>query len=117
MGLWCVTVQTGCSRSSLTAQSIHLREKNIVGPTERSKNAKHFSSSKEGPAFFDEDDVCVVSQTLNSLSELLLPLALIRKKALTKEAYAIIMTARSNGASYVFAWEMPLLFFDSENSS
>ena len=60
-GLWCVTVQTGCSSSSLTAQSIHLREKNIVGPTERSKNAKHFSSSKEGPAFFDEDDVCAVS--------------------------------------------------------
>ena len=61
MGLWCVTVQTGCIRRSLTAQSIHLREKNIVGPTERSKNAKHFSSSKEGPAFFDEDDVCAVS--------------------------------------------------------
>jgi hypothetical protein len=30
----------------------------------------------------------------NSLSELLLSLALIRKKALTKEAYAIIMTCK-----------------------
>ena len=27
-------------------QSIHLREKNIVGPTERSKNAQHSSSSE-----------------------------------------------------------------------
>ena len=28
-------------------QSIHLREKNIAGPTERSRNAKHFASSQE----------------------------------------------------------------------
>ena len=38
-------------------QSIHLREKNIVGPTERSKCFSILSSMK-GPAFFDEDDVC-----------------------------------------------------------
>ena len=39
-------------------QSIHLREKNIVGPTERSKKRELFSARREGPAFFDEDDVC-----------------------------------------------------------
>ena len=40
------------------AQSIHLREKYIVGPTERSKKRELFSARREGPAFFDEDDVC-----------------------------------------------------------
>ena len=44
MGLWCVTVQTGCSRRSLTAQSIHLREKSIAGPTERPKGFSLFGS-------------------------------------------------------------------------
>ena len=39
--------------------SIHLREKNIAGPTERSSRwLAAYSSSMEGPAFFDEDDVC-----------------------------------------------------------
>jgi hypothetical protein len=53
-----VTVQTGCSYVMFQAQSIHLREKNIVGPTERSKKRELFSARREGPAFFDEDDVC-----------------------------------------------------------
>ena len=39
-------------------QIIHLREKNIVGPTEKSKTRKRFLVRREGPAFFDEDDVC-----------------------------------------------------------
>ena len=53
-----VTVQTGCSYVTFQAQSIHLREKNIVGPTERSKSVSFFTARREGPAFFDEDDVC-----------------------------------------------------------
>ena len=32
-----VTVQTGCAESTSPAESIHLREKNIAGPTERSR--------------------------------------------------------------------------------
>ena len=37
--------------------SIHLREKNIAGPTERSRRRRAaYASSREGPAFFDEDD-------------------------------------------------------------
>ena len=38
------TVQTGCSFSLIPVQSIHLHEKNIVGPTERSEDAN--ASSK-----------------------------------------------------------------------
>ena len=38
-----LTVQTGCSYNSLPAENIHLREKNIVYPTERSENATAFS--------------------------------------------------------------------------
>ena len=39
-----VTVQTGASLSSFIRQQIiHLREKNIVYPTERSENAMAFS--------------------------------------------------------------------------
>ncbi len=37
-----VTVQTGCAWRLKTAQSIHLREKNIAGPTERSKTRMRF---------------------------------------------------------------------------
>ena len=51
-------VQTGCSCTSFPAQSIHLREKNIAGPTERSAMHMHCLARREGPAFFDEDDVC-----------------------------------------------------------
>ncbi len=40
------------------SQSIHLREKNIAGPTERSAMHMHCLARREGPAFFDEDDVC-----------------------------------------------------------
>ena len=42
-------------------QSIHLREKNIAGPTERSSKGGTpplLIARREGPAFFDEDDVC-----------------------------------------------------------
>ena len=39
-------------------QIIHLREKNIAGPTEKSKTRKRFLVRRGGPAFFDEDDVC-----------------------------------------------------------
>ena len=39
-----ITVQTGCSYTSLLAQSIHLREKNIAGPTERPKSVSFFGS-------------------------------------------------------------------------
>ena len=35
-----VTVQTGCYCITFPAQSIHLREKSIAGPTERSKSAQ-----------------------------------------------------------------------------
>jgi hypothetical protein len=59
--VWHVTVQTGCSCCSLSAQSIHLREKNIAGPTERSSKGGMpplLIARREGPAFFDEDDLC-----------------------------------------------------------
>ena len=39
-------------------QSIHLREKNIAGPPERSAMHMHCLARREGTAFFDEDDVC-----------------------------------------------------------
>ena len=39
-----ITVQTGCSHITLLAQSIHLREKNIAGPTERPKSVSFFGS-------------------------------------------------------------------------
>ena len=39
-------------------QSIHLREKSIVSPTERSKTHMRFLASREGLTLFDEDDVC-----------------------------------------------------------
>ena len=51
MGLWCVTVQTGCYYSSLTAQSIHLREKSIAGPTERPKGFSLFGSQGSDQRF------------------------------------------------------------------
>ena len=50
-GLWCVTVQTGCSHGSLTAQSIHLREKSIAGPTERPKIFSFFGSQGSDQRF------------------------------------------------------------------
>jgi hypothetical protein len=40
-------------------QSIHLREKNIAGPSLRDQKSFIFLSSQKGPAFFDEDDVGV----------------------------------------------------------
>ena len=64
--VWHVTVQTGCSCCSLSAQSIHLREKNIAGPTERSSKGGMpplLIARREGPAFFDEDDLCAASET------------------------------------------------------
>ena len=43
-----VTVQTGASLSSFIRQQIiHLREKNIVYPTERSENVMAFSKLEE----------------------------------------------------------------------
>ena len=42
-------------------QNILLREKNIAGPTERSSKGGTpplLIARREGPAFFDEDDVC-----------------------------------------------------------
>jgi len=62
--VWHVTVQTGCSCCSLSAQSIHLREKNIAGPTERSSKGGMpplLIARRDGPAFFDEDDLCAAS--------------------------------------------------------
>jgi len=54
-----ITVQTSCSMESREpAQSIHLREKNIAGPTERPTMRMHCQARRGGPAFFDEDDVC-----------------------------------------------------------
>ena len=44
-------------------QSIYLREKGIVGPTERSKMRMHFLAHRAGPTFFDEDDVCAGYET------------------------------------------------------
>ena len=64
--VWHVTVQTGCSCCSLSAQSIHLREKNIAGPTERSSKGGMpplLIARREGPAFFDEDDLCAAYET------------------------------------------------------
>ncbi len=46
-----VTVQTGCYDSSLTAQSIHLREKSIAGPTERPKGFSLFGSQGSDQRF------------------------------------------------------------------
>ena len=45
-------------RTSLPEQSIHLREKSIVSPTEKSKMRKHLLVRREGLTLFDEDDVC-----------------------------------------------------------
>ena len=41
------------------AENIHLREKNIAGPTERSRKGGEppAQARRAGPAFFDEDDV------------------------------------------------------------
>ena len=50
-GIWCVTVQTGCYYSSSTAQSIHLREKSIAGPTERPKSFSFFGSQGSDQRF------------------------------------------------------------------
>ena len=47
-------------------QSIHLREKNIADPTERSSKGGMpplLIARREGPAFFDEDDLCAASET------------------------------------------------------
>ena len=55
------TVQSDCSYISQPTQSIHLREKNIAGPTEKSQMRKHLLVHREGPAFFDEDDLCAGS--------------------------------------------------------
>ena len=54
-----VTVQKGCTNSMSPAESIHLREKNIAGPTERSRKGGEppAQARRAGPAFFDEDDV------------------------------------------------------------
>ena len=58
-GVGGITVQTGCSYTSLLAQSIHLREKNIAGPTGEIKRCECIVLvQRVGPAFFDEDDVC-----------------------------------------------------------
>jgi hypothetical protein len=46
-----VTVQTGSCYSSLTAQSIHLREKSIAGPTERPKSFSFFGSQGSDQRF------------------------------------------------------------------
>ena len=37
---------------------MHLREKNIAGPSLRDQQCCALLSSQIGPAFFDEDDVC-----------------------------------------------------------
>ena len=54
-------------------QSIHLREKNIAGPTERSSKGGTpplLIARREGPAFFDEDDVCCrILEAGSSLSD------------------------------------------------
>ena len=53
-------------------QSIHLREKNIAGPSLRDQQCCALLSSQIGPAFFDEDDASGRIQELPySLSELL----------------------------------------------
>ena len=44
-------------------KSIHLREKNIVGPTGEIKNALRFLVRRAGPTFFDEDDAYAGSET------------------------------------------------------
>ena len=43
-----VTVQKGCTNSMSPAESIHLREKNIAGPTERSRRDGEPSLRKLG---------------------------------------------------------------------
>ena len=45
------------SQFVIRQQSIHLREKSIAGPTERSR-ASPPAKLEEGLALFDEDDVC-----------------------------------------------------------
>ena len=50
--------------------SIFVRKTLSVRP-EKSEKAKPFTSSMEGPAFFDEDDACAKSKVRDSLSELL----------------------------------------------
>ncbi len=52
----------GCPSTSLRQQCIHLREKNIVGPTGEIKNALRFLVRRVGTTFFDEDDACAGSQ-------------------------------------------------------
>ena len=43
---------------SYRQQYIHLREKSIVSPTEKSKKLLLFLVRREGLTLFDEDDVC-----------------------------------------------------------
>jgi len=48
------------SQFVIRQQSIHLREKSIAGPTERSRSGglPPAQARREGLALFDEDDVC-----------------------------------------------------------
>ena len=46
-----VTVQTGCYYITLPAQSIHLHEKSIAGPTERPKSFSFFGSQGSDQRF------------------------------------------------------------------
>ncbi len=52
------TFRQAASSFRFRQQSIHLREKNIAGPSLRDQQCCALLSSQIGPAFFDEDDVC-----------------------------------------------------------
>ena len=70
--VWKATVQTGCSSVRFRCKaSIFIRKTLRVRPRNRVGGLSPTQVHRVGPAFFDEDDVCAVSQTLNSLSELL----------------------------------------------
>ena len=69
--VWKATVQTGCSSVRFRCNaSIFIRKTLRVRPRNRVGGLSPTQVHRVGPAFFDEDDVCAVSQTLNSLSEL-----------------------------------------------
>ena len=96
-GLWSVTVQTGCSRRSLTAQSIHLREKSIAGPTENaSRVGKPFLLASGVTAFISRFtlDVGRAPKCLHFV------LARIRHLGLPPTQKALAFLARKEGLAF-----------------
>ena len=92
-----VAVQTGCSHSSQTAQSIHLREKNIASPTENaSRVGKPFLLASGVTAFISRFtlDVGRAPKCLHFV------LARIRHLGLPPTQKALAFLARREGLAF-----------------